>query len=111
MFQLVGRVEALHKRRDQYAILELRRHQAGLLGDMVKVLVPALVLVRDGEPDQGAHVEVGAQSLAEAGIPRREWDCLLVARYISEGGSGGEDDADSRQSVPSVNRLAGGGRG
>ena len=111
MFQLVGRVEALHKRRDQYAILELRRHQAGLLGDMVKVLVPALVLVRDGVPYRGGRVVVGAQSLGVAGSPRREWDCLLGARYISEGGSGGEEDADSSQSVASVNRLAGGGRG
>lgn len=82
MFQLAGRVVALEKCRDQYAILELRREQSGLLGATMKVLVPPPVLVRDGEPQVGSQVEIGAQSLAEAGLARREWDCLLVARYI-----------------------------
>lgn len=94
MFQLVGRVVNLDQRRENYAVLELRREQSGLLGDTIKVLVPPLVLARDGEPSRGAHVEIGAQSLAEAGVSRREWDCLLVARYIGEGdGRLSEDEA------------------
>lgn len=110
MFQLQGRVVALDRHRDNYAVMELRREQSGLLGATIKVLVPSLVLVRDGEPRRGAYVDVGAQSLAEAGVSRREWDCLLVARYLGEIDGHLPEDQGEQETLPQVRRADGKGR-
>lgn len=109
MFQLHGRVVALDRHRDNYAVMALRREQSGLLGSTIKVLVPPLVLVRDGEPRPGAYVDVGAQSLAEAGVSRREWDCLLVARYLGELDGQLPDDQDEPPTHQQLRRADGNG--
>jgi len=82
MFQLSGKVVTVDRLPNGYAVMRLRRDDAGLLGPEIKLIVPSLVMVRDGLPENGSWVEIGAQSFAETGHSRIAPDIYLVARYI-----------------------------
>lgn len=94
MFQLSGKVVTIDRLPNGYSVMRLRRDDAGLLGPEIKLVVPSLVMVRDGLPEDGAWVEVGAQSFAETGHSRISPDIYLVARYIWAASARSASDTD-----------------
>ncbi|MBA1147318.1 hypothetical protein H0Z60_09615 [Ectothiorhodospiraceae bacterium WFHF3C12] len=60
MFAFSGRIIAAERLESNYLSLILRREREGLLGDTIQVLVPTLVELRDGVPEEGQWAWVEA---------------------------------------------------
>jgi len=75
--KLQGIVDRILRLPSGYAVVGVRPGDLGLFGPRTEVLVPTLVLVRDGRPDVGGWLAIEARDLAETGawgLPERvQW--------------------------------------
>lgn len=96
MLNLHGMVDRIYRLPSGYGVIGIRPGSLGLLGPRAEILVPTLVLVRDGPPRVGAWLTVRIRELADAVVPALPPDVRWVSVQLVHSGEAGlpADDLD-----------------